>query len=255
MNDIIIKIENVWASYNSKSTVLQEINIDIKKSSNYAILGVSGSGKSTLLKLINGMMSPHKGRVAVEGQTPNQKNPKFRVMMSHIGYIPQHLGLVRNSTVMDNVMIGALPRMRTINSLLKRYPNSEVEAAYDILERVGLEGKEKRKAYMLSGGEKRRVAIARAFMQQPTILLADEMLSELDGRTAREVMDIVADAQKSTGLTAVMVHHDVKLALEFADRVALIQRGSKVMEIGVKDDEIVDFQTVDMKELERTYGT
>jgi len=99
---------------------------------------------------------------------------------------------------------------------------------------------------MISGGEKRRVAIARALMQKPTILLADEIVSELDYVTAHEIMDLVADAQKRMNLTAIMVHHDMQLALEYANRVAVIKEGHKVLEIGVEGDEIVDFQTGDM---------
>jgi len=99
---------------------------------------------------------------------------------------------------------------------------------------------------MLSGGEKRRVAIARALMQKPTILLADEIVSELDYVTAHEIMDLVADAQKRMNLTAIMVHHDMQLALEYANRVAVIKEGQKILEIGVEGDTIVDFQTGDV---------
>ena len=96
---------------------------------------------------------------------------------------------------------------------------------------------------MLSGGEKRRVAIARALMQKPILLLADEIVSELDQVTAREIMDLVRDAQKRLNLTAIMVHHDMQLALEYANRVAVIKEGEKILEIGVEGEKIVDFQT------------
>ncbi len=99
---------------------------------------------------------------------------------------------------------------------------------------------------MLSGGEKRRVAIARALMQKPTILLADEIVSELDHVTAREIMNLIVDAQKRMNLTAIMVHHDMQLALEYANRVAVIKDGEKILEIGVEGDKIVDFQTGDL---------
>ena len=95
-------------------------------------------------------------------------------------------------------------------------------------------------------GEKRRVAIARALMQKPTILLADEIVSELDHVTSREIMDLILDAQKKMNLTAIMVHHDMQLALEYANRVAVIKEGQKILEIGVEGDKIVDFQTGDM---------
>jgi phosphonate transport system ATP-binding protein len=103
---------------------------------------------------------------------------------------------------------------------------------------------------MLSGGEKRRVAIARALMQKPILLLADEIVSELDQVTAREIMDLIADAQKRLNLTAIMVHHDMKLALEYANRVAVIKEGQKILEIGIEGDKIIDFQSGNLSQQE-----
>jgi phosphonate transport system ATP-binding protein len=239
-------MNDVWTSYDSKNFAIEGVNISIDRGTNYAIVGQSGSGKSTLLKLMNGMMIPSKGTIKIDYQTPNMNNKTFKKMMHSIGYIPQSLGLVKNISVIDNILIGALPRLNTIQSLLKQFPEHEIQEAKKILKLVGLSGKESRKAYMLSGGEKRRVAIARALMQKPTILLADEIVSELDHVTAREIMDLILDAQKKMNLTAIMVHHDMQLALEYANRVAVIKEGQKILEIGVEGDTIVDFQTGDL---------
>ncbi len=242
----IIQMNDVWTSYDSKSYALEGVNLSIDRGTNYAIVGQSGSGKSTLLKLLNGMMVSSKGTIKVDYLTPNTNDKKFKKMMHTIGYIPQNLGLIKNSTVLQNVLIGALPRLNKIQSLFNKFPEDEINEAKKIISQVGLSGKENRKAYMLSGGEKRRVAIARALMQKPHILLADEIVSELDHVTSREIMDLVADAQKRMNLTAVMVHHDMQLALEYANRVAVIKEGHKILEIGVEGDTIVDFQTGDM---------
>lgn len=242
----IIQMNDVWTSYDSKSYALEGVNLSIDRGTNYAIVGQSGSGKSTLLKLLNGMMVSSKGTIKVDYLTPNTNDKKFKKMMHTIGYIPQNLGLIKNSTVLQNVLIGALPRLNKIQSLFNKFPEDEINEAKKIISQVGLKGKENRKAYMLSGGEKRRVAIARALMQKPHILLADEIVSELDHVTSREIMDLVADAQKRMNLTAVMVHHDMQLALEYANRVAVIKEGNKILEIGVEGDTIVDFQTGDM---------
>ena len=242
----IIQINDVSTSYDSKNFALEKINMSIDRGTNYAIIGKSGSGKSTLLKLMNGMMVPSQGTIKIDYVTPDINDKKFKKMMHTIGYIPQNLGLVKNVTVLENILIGALPRLNTIQSLFKRFPENEIQDAKRILKLVGLSGKENRKAYMLSGGEKRRVAIARALMQKPKILLADEIVSELDHVTAREIMNLIADAQKKMNLTAIMVHHDMQLALEFANRVAVIKEGRKILEIGVEGDSIVDFQTGDM---------
>ncbi len=242
----IIQMSDVWTSYDSKNFALEGINISIDRGTNYAIIGQSGSGKSTLLKLMNGMMIPSKGTIKIDYVSPNMNNKKFKNMMHTIGYIPQSLGLVKNITVLENTLLGALPRLTKLQSLLKKFPEHEIKEAKRILNLVGLSGKEDRKAYMISGGEKRRVAIARALMQKPTILLADEIVSELDYVTAHEIMDLIAEAQKRMNLTAIMVHHDMQLALEYANRVAVIKEGKKVLEIGVEGDTIVDFQSGDM---------
>ncbi len=242
----IIQMNDVWTSYDSKNYVLKGINLSIDKGTIYSIVGQSGSGKSTLLKLMNGLMTGSKGTIKIDYQTPNMNNKKFKSMMHKIGYIPQNLGLIKNISVLENTMIGALPRLGRLQSLLKNFPMDEIQEAKRILKLVGLSGKEERKAYTLSGGEKRRVAIARALMQKPTILLADEIVSELDHVTAREIMNLISEAQKKMNLTAIMVHHDMALALEYANRVAVIKEGKKVLEIGVEGDAIVDFQTGDL---------
>jgi len=239
----IVQMNDVSASYDSKSYVLKNIRLSIERGSNYAIVGQSGSGKSTLLRLMNGMMNPSEGKIMIDYQIPNMSDKKFKKLMHKIGYIPQNLGLIKNSTVLENVLIGALPRVSEFNSFLKKFSDSEVSNAKKILKQVGLEGKAERKVYMLSGGEKRRVAIARALVQEPEIILADEIVSELDHVTAREIMDVLAEAQATMKLTAIMVHHDLQLALEYADRVAVIKEGEKILEIGVEGDRIVDFQS------------
>jgi phosphonate transport system ATP-binding protein len=239
----IVQMNDISASYDSKSYVLKDIRMSVDRGSNYAIVGQSGSGKSTLLRLINGMMNPSKGKIMVDYQTPNTSDKKFRSIMHKIGYIPQNLGLIKNSTVLENVLIGALPRVSGFNSFFKKFSDVEIDNAKKIIKQVGLEGKAERKVYMLSGGEKRRVAIARALVQKPEIILADEIVSELDHVTAREIMDVLAEAQATMNLTAIMVHHDLQLALEYADRVAVIKEGEKILEIGVEGDKIVDFQS------------
>ena len=239
----IVQMNDISASYDSKNYVLKDIRMSVDRGSNYAIVGQSGSGKSTLLRLINGMMNPSKGKIMVDYQTPSTSDKKFKSLMHKIGYIPQNLGLIKNSTVLENILIGALPRVGGFNSFFKRFSDLEIDNAKKILKQVGLQDKENRKIYMLSGGEKRRVAIARALVQKPEIILADEIVSELDHVTAREIMDVLAEAQATMNLTAIMVHHDLQLALEYADRVAVIKEGEKILEIGVEGDKIVDFQS------------
>jgi len=137
----IIQMNNVWASYDSKSHILKEITLSIERGSNYAIVGQSGSGKSSLLKLMNGMLVPSKGIVRIDYQEPNVNNKKFKQMMGKIGYIPQSLGLVKNLSVLENTLLGALPRISNFKSLFKIFPEKEIHEAKKILKLVGLEKK------------------------------------------------------------------------------------------------------------------
>jgi len=242
-NNNIISIQDAWLSYDGKTYVLKRINISMKRENNYVIIGPSGSGKSTLLKLINGMILPSRGIVQVfrTRTTTNHRDKSFKPLRSKIGYIPQSLGLVKNRSVLENVLIGALPRLNRITSLIG-FPETEIDKAISALEMVGLSGKERRKAYMLSGGEKRRVAIARALVQEPEILLADEIVSELDHSTATDIMDLVMQTKKRLKITSVMIHHDIELALDCADVVVILKDGCKIDEVRadqVKPEEVL----------------
>lgn len=233
----ILQMHDVWASYDGRSYALRGINLSVEIGKNYTVIGPSGSGKTTLLKLVNGMVMPNKGQIEVFGRSPNMRDNKFKVILPKIGYIPQNLGLVKNLTVMENLLIGALPRVSKIKSFFKIFPDKEVGDAEMSLKLVGLEGKAERKIYMLSGGEKKRVAIARALVQKPELLLADEIVSELDYVTAREIMDLLMDSRRRLNLTAIMVHHDVSLAFDYADIVAVIKQGDKIAEFKPNETE------------------
>ena len=107
----LVQMNKIWAHYDKDHPALCNVSMSVKRGSNYAIVGKSGSGKSTLLRVINGMMSSSSGAVSVDYIHPNPRDKTFRKKMAKIGYIPQNLGLVRNTSVLDNVLIGALPRM------------------------------------------------------------------------------------------------------------------------------------------------
>jgi phosphonate transport system ATP-binding protein len=235
-NSSLIDFKDVWMTYDRKKDyILKDITFSIQKGENYSIIGPSGSGKSTILKLMNGTLYPFKGAVTVFGQLPDANKRKFRQKMKKIGYMPQNLGLVKNSTVLENVLLGALPRTNAWMSLLKVFKDGDIKTAQNAIKMVGLEGKENRKAYMLSGGEKRRVIIARTLTQKPDLILADEIVSELDYNTSREIMALMMDTKKKLGLTAVMIHHDIRLTLEYADKIMMMRDGQKICEYDVNE--------------------
>jgi phosphonate transport system ATP-binding protein len=222
-------------TYDKKEYVVKNISVSIDKGDNLFIVGSSGSGKSTILKLINGTLNPFKGSIKVLGQTPDLKNRDFRQKMRKIGYMPQNLGLVKNVSVLDNVLLGVLPGMSPWRTLIKKFTKEEINNANIAIKAVGLEGKESRKAYMLSGGEKRRVIIARTLTQKPELILADEIVSELDHSSAREIMNLLMETKKKLGLTLVMVHHDVGITMEYAGKILVMRMGEKMGEYNANE--------------------
>lgn len=228
--DHTIRLQGVWSSYQRGAYVLRNFDLNVKNGSSHIIIGPSGSGKSTLLKLAIGLVRADRGRVEVFGRELDHRGDRLKELRSRIGYIPQNLGLVKNLTAIENVLMGALPRLG-YQSILKIFPKDELEFAMETLALVGLEDKAQKKTYSLSGGEGQRVAVARALVQRPVLLIADELVSDLDFVKAREVMDVMAEAKRRLGITMVMVHHDLELVKAYADLVTIVKDGTKVADV------------------------
>jgi phosphonate transport system ATP-binding protein len=213
--------EGVTVSYCQGKPILEDVDVAVPEGACYAIVGPSGSGKTTLLRAFLGLLAPTAGSVSCqrEGRRPT------------IGYIPQNLGLVRNRTVLDNVLLGAIKRIAWWRSLTGTFPATEVIEAEQALRWVGLGGRGDEAIESLSGGERRRVAIARALVQRPDILLADEFLAELDKNTAKEIEALLRSLREKTGVTIVFVEHDIETACRIADRVVVLVKGKKVAEL------------------------
>ena len=157
-----------------------------------------------------------------------------------VAYIPQHLGLVRNLAVLDNVLTGALARVAQLPSLLRRLPAVEHRRAHALLERLGIGHKADEKVHALSGGERQRVAIARALMQEPRLLLADEFVSQLDVHTSRDILTIVRGIADG-GVAAVVATHELDLIDRYADAVIVLREGRKVLDRRAKAGSVADF--------------
>jgi len=167
---------------------------------------------------------PKKGDVKILGKDiPNGNN--HNQLRKQIGYIPQNLGLVKTMTVRENVLMGALARIGTIKSLFKAFPKKEINLADHLIEVVGLNSKADKKVFHLSGGEKRRVAIARAFMQKPKILLADEILSDLDFIKVKTITNKIQALKDEFGVTVIMVEHDLHVARNFGEKIMILREG------------------------------
>lgn len=192
-------------------------------------MGPSGGGKTTLLRVIAGLLPATRGTVrrpVLEGGEGGPRAPEHRV-----GYIPQFLGLVRNRTAVENVLLGALGRLGPWRSLAGRFPPGERAAAWEALRRVGMGERGDERVETLSGGERRRVAIARALLQRPRLLLADEFLAEVDRVTAQGIARLLQDLRRDTGMTVIFVDHDLDAACRIADRVLVLARGRVVDEL------------------------
>jgi len=209
-----------------RNTILSNVSLVIPAQTIKIIIGPSGAGKSTLLKVMNGIISPKTGSVIIHGK--NIRSKSRLNIRKKIGYIPQHLGLIESYSVLENVLMGSLGRINTLRSIFKFFPKAETLAARSLVNSFGLGKKMYAKVFHLSGGEKRRVAIARAFMQRPQILLADEILSDLDFVNVSEITKQLIQLTKKYGTTIVMVEHDLHIAKTFGDSIAILRSGKIV---------------------------
>jgi len=233
-----VEVQGVWAAYGAHP-VLRDVTLAVLQGERRAIIGPSGSGKSTLLKLLKGLVPAQRGAVRTLGIEVGGKRVRGGPLLgARVGYIPQNLGLVSSATALENALMGALHRTGLARSWLGMFPEAECRAAWDALDSVGIAHLAHRKAHQLSGGERRRLAVARALVQRPELLLADEFLSELDDGTAQQVLRALEVAQKQLDMTVIVVEHDLRVACTFCDHVTVLCDGCTVAEMrGADADE------------------
>ncbi len=220
--------------------VLRGVSIDIPERQVTAILGASGSGKTTLLRLVKGLDRPIAGEITISGRARPGRGWRLD---PGVAYIPQQLGLVRSRSVLENTLTGAISRVPAWRALLGWFPAGVVAEARATLDSLGIAHKTDERVRNLSGGERQRVAIARALMQRPSVILADEFVSQLDPTTARETLTLfrkVVDA----GVTVIMTTHELDVVKEFADRVVVLRGGEKVLDADVAEVTIAQLAAV-----------
>lgn len=225
----MLKIEELSKTYPSGTRALRSVSFDVPTGQFVAIIGLSGSGKSTLLRCINRLVQPTSGRVLLDNvDVTAASSDELRRIRRRIGMVFQHFNLVKRSSVMTNVLSGRLGYAPALPTLLHRFRTQDYADARDSLVRVGLAGRETQRADTLSGGQQQRVGIARALMQKPDLILADEPVASLDPATAHSVLNHLEQMNKQDGMTVLCNLHFLSLARRYADRV-----------IGLKDGEIV----------------
>ncbi len=227
----MIEIKNLSKTFVGKERKIEAVNdvtLSIKEGEIFGIIGYSGAGKSTLIRLINKLESADNGDVVIEGVSLNSlSNKQLRKQRQKIGMIFQHFNLLWSKTVEKNIELAL-----EIAKVPKKESKQRVKELIDL---VGLQGREKAYPSELSGGQKQRVGIARALANNPSILLSDEATSALDPKTTEDILDLLQEINKKLNLTIIMITHQMEVVKKICHSVAVMEDG-KVCELGsVKD--------------------
>ncbi|WP_084536612.1 phosphonate ABC transporter ATP-binding protein [Azospirillum halopraeferens] len=223
-------VRNLVKRYGAgRPEVLKGISLSFEPRGVVAIIGPSGTGKSTFIRCINRLVEPTSGEIRFMGRDiVSLGRQELRLVRRRIGMVFQEYNLVERLSVMENVLCGRLGYVPAWRAWLRRYPQADVEQAFDLLDMVGLGDFVHQRADSLSGGQRQRVGIARAVMQDPDLLLADEPTSSLDPKTSVEIMELLARVAEQRHVPVLVNIHDVTLARRFAGRIVGMSEGRVV---------------------------
>jgi phosphonate transport system ATP-binding protein len=227
----MLRLEKLTKVYKTGDKALSAVDLEVPKGQVLALIGPSGAGKSTLIRCINRLVEPTSGSVFLESVELTQLGPgALRKERRRMGMIFQEYALVERLTVMENVLSGRLGYVGFWRSFLRKFPQSDVDEAFRLLDRVGLLEMADKRADELSGGQRQRVGICRALIQNPTVLLVDEPTASLDPKTSRQIMRLITELCAERGLAAIVNIHDVALAQMFVSRVVGLDTGTVVFD-------------------------
>src|SRR6516162_7395294 len=225
----MLRIKGLTKRYRTGDLALKGVDIDVPDAQVMALIGPSGAGKSTVIRCINRLVEPTSGRVALnDTEITTLAGRELRHMRARMGMIFQEYALVERLTVMENVLSGRLGYVGFWRSYLRRFPQADVDEAFRLLGRVGLDQAADKRADELSGGQRQRVGICRALIQNPDLLLVDEPTASLDPKTSRQIMRLIKELCTERGLSAIINIHDVMLAQMFAERIVGLRLGEIV---------------------------
>ena len=215
--------------------LLRDVNLTVLSGERIAIVGHNGAGKSTLLRALSGFNAISRGRLKVLGSDISviAERRALRSLRSHVAQVHQGLHLIGRLSVLDNVLIGGSSRTPSWLTWIRRWPRFEREQARAALARVGMSWATGRRTDSLSGGERQKVAIARALHQKAPVLLADEPTASLDAEAADEVINLLTSLVAERQSTLICVVHDLDLVPRLADRVIVLRRGQVVADVAV----------------------
>ena len=205
-------------------------DVALKDSQVMALIGPSGAGKSTLIRCVNRLVEPTAGAIILnETEITNLGSGELRRARRRLGMIFQEFALVERLTVMENVLSGRLGYVGFWQSWFRRFPQADIDEAFRLLARVGLEQVADKRADELSGGQRQRVGICRALIQAPELLLVDEPTASLDPKTSRQIMRLIRElCAERKPLSAIINIHEVTLAQTFAERIVGLRLGEIV---------------------------
>ena len=225
----VLSLRDVSKSYGSV-TALDHVSLELIQGEMIALIGPSGSGKSTLLRLIAGLATIDSGGGTIDGfeqrlQENGRLTDKVRGARRRVGFVFQQFNLVSRLSLFTNVVLGSLGRIGFWRGLFGLWPPETRTAAMAALARVGVADRAGQRANTLSGGQQQRGAIARTLVQQAEVILADEPVASLDPVSARRVMEILRELNRSDGMTILVTLHQVDYALRYCDRVIALKAG------------------------------
>ncbi len=248
----MLEIKNLTKIYEGGTQALYDVSFTVKPGEFLAVIGLSGSGKSTLLRCINRLIEPTDGQIIWNGEdiTAASQDELLRIRRK-IGMIFQHFNLVTRSRVITNVLAGRLGYVNPAMSLLNRFPKSDMDMALNQLDRFGIADQAYKRADELSGGQQQRVGIARAMMQEPEIILADEPVASLDPVLAHSIMQYLDTINKEDGVMVLCSLHFLDLVHRYADRAIALNEGKLMFDGSPKDIDDAKFKEIYGKEAER----
>ncbi len=246
----MLEFKGLYKTYDDGTEALKDVSFSVEPGEFLVVIGLSGSGKSTLLRCTNRLVEPTAGQILWDGTDVTAASAaELRTVRRRIGMIFQHFNLVKRLSVTQNVLTGRLGYMPTGSSMLYRFSREDRRAALAALERVGLTQQADKRASELSGGQQQRVGIARALMQNPQIILADEPVASLDPVLAHTILGYLERLNREDGITVICSLHYLDLVQRYATRV-----------IGLRDGRVVyrgtgaDIRTMTDEQFHEIYG-
>ena len=225
----MLRLDSLVKRYPTGDHALKGVTLEVPSGQVMALIGPSGAGKSTLIRCVNRLVEPTSGHVYLGDQElTGLGRGALRRARRRMGMIFQEYALVERLTVMENVLSGRLGYVSFWRSYFRKFPQSDIDEAFRLLERVGLDHMVDKRADELSGGQRQRVGICRALIQNPQLLLVDEPTASLDPKTSRQIMRLICELCEERQLAAVINIHDVMLAQMFAQRIVGLRLGEIV---------------------------